>query len=168
MVNRQRIATNPIYIAGLSLILLIRLDQMRGVLSEIMIGGESMPNTTPKIENLMKVSLNIVTGNPTVDDASGTPFEFIYGIGPSGITPFEKALFGKTVGNRIQFDLASTDFCEMVGHLALPIRKQTGMIAPVSLEVTITDVNRAQDREVVKAMAAGGSCSDCGCGCGGH
>ena len=127
-----------------------------------------MSNPAPKIENLMKVSLNIATGNPPVDDASGTPFEFIYGIGPSGITPFEKALFGKTVGNRIQFDLAATGFCETVGHLEIPLRNQTGMTGPAFLDVTVTDITRAQDREVIKAMAAGGSCSDCGCGCGGH
>jgi hypothetical protein len=134
----------------------------------MMIGGNMSTNPTPMIENLMKVSLNMVIGNPPAEDDSGTPFVFIYGTGPSGITPFEKALVGKTVGDRIQFDLAPTDVCETVGHLELPFRRQTGMTAPVSLKVTITDVIRAQDREVVKAMAAGGSCSDCGCGCGSH
>jgi hypothetical protein len=132
-----------------------------------MIGG-FMPNPTPIIENLMKVSLRMATGNPPVESDAATPFEFIYGTGPSGITPFEKALFGKTVGDRIQFDLAATGFCETVGHLMFPLRKQTGMTDPASLEVTITDITRARDREVVKAMAAGGSCSDCGCGCGNH
>ena len=127
-----------------------------------------MPTPTRMVENLMKVTLNIVTGNPPGDDDSGTPFVFVYGTGPSGITPFEKALFGKALGDRIQFDLATTDFCETVGHLEFPLRKQTGMTDPVFLEVTITDIIRAQDREVVKAMAAGGSCSDCGCGWGNH
>ena len=116
----------------------------------------------------MKVSLNIHTTDASVDEDTGTPFEFIYGVGPSGITPFEKALFGKGVGNRIKFDVAPSAFRETVGHLELPLREQSGIMAPVSLHVTITDVVRAHDRDVIIAMAAGGSCSDCGCGCGGH
>lgn len=127
-----------------------------------------MPSTTHTVENLMKVSLNIHTTDTSVDEDTGTPFEFIYGVGPSGITPFEKALFGKGIGDRIKFDIAPTQYCESVGHLGLPLHEKSGIMAPVSLHVTITDVVRAQDRDVIKAMAAGGSCSDCGCGCGGH
>ncbi len=127
-----------------------------------------MPESTHTIENLMKVCLSIVTGSASADNDPGTPFTFIYGVGPSGISPFEKALFGKGVGDRIRLDMAPTDYCETVGHLELPLGEPTGIISPVSLQVTITDVTRAPDREVVKAMAAGGSCSDCGCGCGGH
>lgn len=127
-----------------------------------------MPNPSQAVENLMKVSLTIQTGDTVTDDEPGIPFEFIYGVGPAGITPFEKALFGKGFGDRIEFDIAPSDYCETVGHLQLPLRDQAGIRAPVSLRVTITGVVRAQDREVIKAMAAGGSCSDCGCGCGGH
>ena len=127
-----------------------------------------MPSTSQKIENLMKVSLNLQTGNGSTEGDTGSPFEFIFGVGPSGITPFEKALFDKRVGDRIQLDIAPTDFCQTVGHLELPLREQTGILAPVCLQATVTGVVRAQDREVVKAMASGGSCSDCGCGCGGH
>lgn len=120
------------------------------------------------IENLMKVTLNLKTAGPSPADGRVLPFEFIYGVGPSGIAPFEKALFGKGVGDQIQIDLPSDAFCETVGHLELPLREQTGITAPAALQVTVVDVIKAQDREVVKAMAAGGSCSDCGCECGGH
>lgn len=127
-----------------------------------------MPNPAHTVDNLMKVSVNIHAGNASAGDGTGNPFEFIYGIGPSGITPFEKELFGKRVGDRVEFALSPTDYRETVGHLEPPLRQQAGIIAPASLQVTITGVVRATDREVVKAMAAGGSCSDCGCGCGGH
>lgn len=123
---------------------------------------------TPTIEYLMKVSLTVKSDDSNPDDNRGTPFEFIYGIGSTGITPFEKALFGKTVGERVQFKIPATEYCEIVGHLELPLREQTGIMAPVSLQVTIDRIAKAQDHEVVKAMASGGSCSDCGCGCGGH
>jgi len=127
-----------------------------------------MPEQPQTIENLMKVTLNILTSEPSAANDNGRPFVFIYGIGPSGITPFEKALHGKGVGDQIKLDVTPGAFCETVGHLELPLRKPSGIMVPISLNVTVIDVKRAQDLEVVKAMAAGGSCSDCGCGCGGH
>lgn len=127
-----------------------------------------MPEQPQTIENLMKVTLRITFAGQAPGQDGGALFEFIYGIGPSGITPFEKALFGKGVGDRIQVDAAPGLFCETVGHLELPLREQSGIMAPVELRATVVEVTRADDREVVKAMAAGGSCSDCGCGCGGH
>ena len=123
-----------------------------------------MPAQPPTIENLMKVSLTLTTG----EDEPAAPFNFIYGVGSQGITPFEKALFGKRVGDRIQLDLSPTDFCETIGHLELPLLKQTGIMQPISLTVAINAIDKATDQEVVRAMAAGGSCDDCGCGCGGH
>jgi hypothetical protein len=128
----------------------------------------TMSEPAQTIQNMMKVSLKIQTDSASAGDDTGKPFTFIYGIGPSGITPFEKAIFGKGVGDTIQFDLTPENHCATIGHLELPLREQTGIMAPVCMRVTITGVVRAQDREVVKAMAAGGSCSDCGCGCGGH
>ncbi|MDX2455288.1 hypothetical protein [Desulfosarcina sp.] len=127
-----------------------------------------MPEQPQTIENLMKVTLNIHTADPSVADESRAPFVFIYGVGPSGITPFEKALHGKGVGDRVRLDVPPSALCETIGHLELPLNKPSGIMAPVSIEVTVVDVVRAQDREVVKAMATGGSCSDCGCGCNGH
>jgi hypothetical protein len=127
-----------------------------------------MSNATQTVDNLMKVSVDIRIDSTSPDDAAGAPFSFIYGVGPTGITPFEKALYGKGVGDKVEFDLTPADYCETIGHLQAPLREQTGITSPGSMQVTITDVVRAQDREVVNAMAAGGSCSDCGCGCGGH
>lgn len=126
-----------------------------------------MPEHPPTIENLVKVTLNIKNAESSADD-DGRPFEFIYGVGPSGITPFEKALFGKGVGDRIKLHMVPSTLCETVGHLEIPVGEQTGMMAPVSLEVTVIDLVRAQDREVIKALATVGNCGDCGCGCGGQ
>jgi hypothetical protein len=127
-----------------------------------------MIQENPTIENLMKVTLNIQTADPSAADDGSEPFVFIYGVGPSGITPFEKALFGKGVGDRIKLNVAPNAFCETIGHLGLPLPKPSGIMAPVSFQAPVVDVVKAEDREVVKAMAAGGNCSDCGCGCGGH
>lgn len=127
-----------------------------------------MPEQPQTIENLMKVTLNIDVTDLSVARDRLAPFVFIYGVGASGITPFEKALYGKGVGDRIRLDVHPSTICETIGHLELPLNKPSGIMAPVSLEVTVVDVVRAQDREVVKAMADGGNCSDCGCGCGNH
>ncbi|BBO80114.1 hypothetical protein [Desulfosarcina ovata] len=127
-----------------------------------------MQSTPVRIENLMKVRLNIKTADAEHHDVVGTPFTFIYGVGLEGITPFEKALFGKSIGDRIHMEIPATAHCETLGHLELPIGEQTGILAPRTLEITVTDISRPADREVVKAMAGGSSCSDCGCGCGAH
>ncbi len=123
-----------------------------------------MTTHSQTIDNLMKVSLKLETAGQTAT----VPFEFIYGLGVDGVTPFEKALFGKTLGDEVSFDLSPGDFCSTMGHLELPFVKQTGILKPVSFRVTIDAIAKATDHEVVKAMAAGGSCGDCGCGCSGH
>lgn len=113
----------------------------------------------------MKVSLNIRTEKQQDNSAS---FEFIYGVGSDGVTPFEKALFGKGAGDQLQFDGASFNANVTLGHLAMPLCEQTGIASPAQMHVTVLNVAKALDREVVKAMASGGSCGDCDCGCGGH
>jgi hypothetical protein len=127
-----------------------------------------MPADTQKIENLMKVSLSINIAKSEPAAAADVPFVFIYGVGPDGITPFEKALFGKVAGDRIDFSDIAGNFSEALGHLKSALCEQTGIASANSLQVTVTGVVKAPDREVVKAMATGGGCSDCGCGCGGH
>jgi hypothetical protein len=125
----------------------------------------TMKDNRQTIDNLMKVSLKIQT-----DTASeGAVFEFIYGTGSSGITPFEKSLHGKSAGDQVELSLDPADGCEAIGHLIVPLREQTGITPPALLKITIGDVSKADDREIVRAMASGGGCGgDCDCGCGGH
>ncbi|WP_319525039.1 hypothetical protein [uncultured Desulfosarcina sp.] len=127
-----------------------------------------MPHTKPTIDNLMKVSLNISTDRETKTNDRAAVFEFVYGVGTEGITPFEKALFGKSVGDHVRLDIGPAGYRETVGHLEAPLFKQIGIATATCLEASVAGIAKARDHEVVKAMAAGGSCSDCGCGCGGH
>lgn len=129
-----------------------------------------MPDSISSIDNLAKVSLTIQENTPETNDAKKSSFTFIYGASPFGITPFEKALYGKQVGDQIDFELETTNSCETIGHLEKPLREQTGIHAPTCLHVIVADISRAEDREVISAMAGGGSCGggDCDCGCGGH
>lgn len=127
-----------------------------------------MPDTKPTIENLMKVTLDITADGKTKTNGQTAVFEFIYGVGAEGITPFEKTLFGKSVGDHVRMDIGPDDYHETVGHLELPLREQIGIATATCLQATVAGITKPEDREVVKAMASGGSCSDCGCGCGGH
>lgn len=128
-----------------------------------------MPTSpAPTVENLMSVSLLLKPEGAAPDENPGSPFEFIYGVGPAGVTPFEKALFGKRVGDRVRIDTSLEGFSESVGHLESPLRQQAGIAPAAFLQATVTAIARARDRDVIKAMAAGGSCDACGCGCGGH
>ena len=127
-----------------------------------------MPDTKPTIENLMKVTLDITADGETRTNDQAAVFEFIYGVGAGGITPFEKALFGKSVGDRVRLEIGPADYRETVGHLELPLFEQIGIAKATCLAATVAGIARADDREVVKAMASSGSCGDCGCGCGGH
>ncbi|BBO74067.1 hypothetical protein DSCW_14840 [Desulfosarcina widdelii] len=127
-----------------------------------------MTRTKPTIENLTKVSLNITAEGKTTPNDQAAVFEFIYGVGADGITPFEKVLFGKSVGDHVRMDIGPAGYRETVGHLELPLFEQIGIATATCLMATVTGITKPEDREVVKAMASGGSCSDCGCGCGGH
>lgn len=122
-----------------------------------------MQNSAPTIDSLMKVHLTIKR-----DGMDDVPFAFIYGVGSDGLTPFEKALFGKCVGDSLRMEIPARDHCAILGHLESPLGEQAGIRKPGTLQITVTDVSRAADREVVQAMASGGGCSDCGCGCGAH
>ncbi len=118
-----------------------------------------------RIDNLMKVSVTIHTDV----SVEGAAFEFVYGTGSAGITPFEKSLYGKGVGDRVEVTLDPTDGCDTIGHLVQPLREQTGITPPASLRICVADVARADNREIIRALASGGSCGgDCDCGCGGH
>jgi len=127
-----------------------------------------MPDTTPTIENLMKVTLDITADGEKGTNDQTAVFEFIYGVGAEGITPFEKALFGKSVGDRVRLEIGPADYRETVGHLELPLFEQIGIAKATCLKTTVAGIAKPEDREVVKAMASPGSCSECGCGCGGH
>ena len=120
------------------------------------------------VDHLMKVSLTIEVDDAARAEQKTVPFEFIFGVGAGGVTPFEKALFGKCIGDSIRMEIGPAEWRSTVGHLELPLREQTGIGQPAGMAVTVTDIIAAQDREVVKAMASGGSCGDCDCGCGGH
>jgi hypothetical protein len=127
-----------------------------------------------KIENLKKITLSIQAGTSqgTLDLTPKHPeIEFIFGLGPAGMSPFEYELADKTEGESILLHLKKEAFYSFFEHLNPPLMDLFDNRDDVYLKVDIDAVKPAENREIVKTMAEiaahGGAGCDCGCGCGG-
>jgi hypothetical protein len=129
---------------------------------------------TARIENLKKVTLLLSVGGARGNsDVTGSPvaFAFIYGVASEGLCPFESALYEKAVDERLELTVSAAEAQEFFGHLLLPLRQVLDLpIMPHTLElqVEVTAVNDADNREIVQSLAkAGSGCGggSCGCGC---
>ena len=126
-----------------------------------------------KVENLKKITLSIQAGTSpdTLDLAPNYPkIEFIFGLGPEGMTPFEYKLADRAEGDSVLLHLKKEDFYSFFEHLNPPLMDLFDGRNEVYLKVNIEAVTPAENREIVKAMAAmathAGAGCDCGCGCG--
>jgi hypothetical protein len=93
-------------------------------------------------------------------------FEFIFGIGPSGITPFEYELAEKSEGQEILIEVKRDNLAIFFEHLHPPITHLDNDTQLIFLKINIQKIAPAGHREVVKALAevtAHGH--GCGCGC---
>jgi hypothetical protein len=127
-----------------------------------------------RVENLKKITLSIQAGTSqdTMDLTSKYPnIEFIFGLGPEGMTPFEYELVDKAEGESVLLHLKKEDFYSFFEHLKPPLTDLFDGRDDIYLKVNIDAVTTAENREIVKAMAGmaahGGAGCDCGCGCGG-
>ncbi|MGD8991506.1 MAG: hypothetical protein PVI00_08640 [Desulfobacterales bacterium] len=124
-----------------------------------------------KVENLKKVNLLLEAGK-AADRMDLTPkaleFEFIFGIGPDGMCPFEYELVNKTEGDIVLLHLKKEDLPLLLGHLQLPLQSLLEENDLSCLKATIAKIEQPDSKEMVKALAeltfhAGDS--GCGCGC---
>ncbi len=124
-----------------------------------------------KVENLKKIALKLEAGrSPQNMDLSldKSDFEFIFGIGPSGISPFEYELVDKTEGQAVLIEIKKEDISNFFEHLHPPIIPIDDDIEVLFLKIVIQKIAAVDHREVVKALAditAHGHGCDCGCGC---
>jgi len=126
-----------------------------------------------KVENLKKITLTLQAGTSpdTMDLMPKYPqFEFIFGLGPEGMSPFEYELVDKTEGEEVLLHLQKQMFYPFFEHLNPPIWDLFDGSNDIYLKAKIAAVLTPDNREVVKAMAEmtarGGSGCDCGGGCG--
>ncbi|NIP23047.1 MAG: hypothetical protein GWO38_04310, partial [Phycisphaerae bacterium] len=73
-----------------------------------------------KVENLKKVTLRVEAGK-TAELMDLIPkaleFEFIFGIGPAGMCPFEYQLVNKNEGEMVLLHLKKEEIQPFLGHL---------------------------------------------------
>lgn len=127
-----------------------------------------------KIKNLKKIKLSWQAGT-SQDTMNLTPkypgFEFIFGLGSGGMTPFEYELVDMVEGQSVLIHLKKEGIHHFFEHLSPPLLDLFDVRIDVYLKVRIEAVTPAENREIIKAMADmaahGGTGCDCGCGCGG-
>jgi hypothetical protein len=124
-----------------------------------------------KVENLKKITLKLEAGTSpqNMDLRLDKPeFEFIFGIGISGISPFEYELVDKTEGQEVLIEIKKENISNFFEHLPPPIIPLDDDIEGFFLKIIIQQIAPVDHREIVKALAdltAHGHGCDCGCGC---
>jgi len=126
-----------------------------------------------KIEKLSKIFLSVKAGTiPDASDLSPEPikFDFIFGLGTAGLTPFEYELSDKSEGDELALQIREEDIPQIFEHLRIPLPSLADSGASYHLKIRIDSISNASASEVVKAMAELAGCGghDCGCGCGGQ
>jgi hypothetical protein len=122
---------------------------------------------TEKIEVLKKIILSVEAGTaPDSMDLTPQPsqFEFIYGLGTSGLTPFEIQLADKTVGEEVQLHMSREDIPQVFQHLVFFPLNLPEHADSFYLKLKIKSVLQADQREVIKALAEIANCEDHCCG----
>lgn len=124
------------------------------------------------VEPLKKVTLSVTPGNAPDGSGPAGPtqkVEFIFGVGPRGLAPFEYELAGMKPGDKLTIPVVREKAGEVFCYLQPLFCGMTAHHECLYLNIGITDVTDAQHREVIRALAGAAACgSDCGCGCGGH
>jgi len=134
-----------------------------------------MATENTKIDSLKKICLTVEAGNtPGKLNLTTGPekFEFIFGLGSNGITPFEYELANKAPGEQFQFNVRHQEFSQFFEHFTQPIRNIIGRCdCDLFMQGLVDKVSTPSNREIIKAMAEGTSgCEDgcCGDGCCSH
>jgi hypothetical protein len=124
-----------------------------------------------KVENLSKVTLQLKAGT-TADRMDLIPtaleFEFIFGIGPGGMCPFEYQLANRAAGEEIVIQLKKEELYLQFEHLRPPIMNLFEKYDALHLKIKILKIEKPENTEIIKALSEMTShhhdC-DCGCGC---
>jgi len=122
-------------------------------------------------DNLKKIRLSVKAGTTSSEmNLTIKPdfYDFIFGTGKNGLTPFEYQLAGKKKGDILPVQINKKMIPDFFEHIKLPLPMFLAPSDNFYLEIQINEISLPQDTEIIKTMAEiGGSCGcDCGCGCG--
>jgi len=122
-----------------------------------------------KIGNLTKVTLGIEAGASSDDNSprqEAFSFEFIFGLGTAGLTPFECELADKAEGDEIFLNLKQAHLRNTFEHICFPLHQLSGQTDNFSLKARVLKVIPAENREVIKALAQMAACDHGAGACG--
>jgi hypothetical protein len=114
-----------------------------------------------------KISLSYeVVARPDAADVTFGPytFEFVYGIGPEGLSMLERELADKQVGETIIVHQQPGHLSDLFGHLALPYLGLEHGTDSCYLKVKVVKIIPADQKEVIRAMADLAQCGNTCCG----
>ena len=126
-----------------------------------------MNENKEKIGHLKKVHLSLETGrSPDSMDLTPTPlrFEFIFGLGTEGLTPFEYELTERAAGETFVLSVSKEHIPILFGHLAclLPVLPEES--EPFYMKIGLLKMSFVDQREVIRSMAETIGCGDHCCG----
>ena len=123
-----------------------------------------------KVDNLTKVTLRLeagTTGDHMDLTAADPEYEFIFGIGPAGMCPFEYELVHKAVGEDLAIQVKREASGALFEHLHPPVMNLFEEYDTVYLKIKIIKIEQPENVEIIKALselAAHHHGCDCGCG----
>lgn len=107
-------------------------------------------------------------------EGASTPIELaiIYGIGPGGLSDFERAIGGLELHESLELEIESGRLRSYMGSIYGTLCHHLDLTGPAAVHVLnfeLIAINTPEPKEVVTAMAQlqkyGCGGSDCGCGC---
>jgi hypothetical protein len=126
-----------------------------------------MNENRQEIGPLKKITLELEAGTgPDKTDLTTEPipFEFIFGAGSQGLSPFEFQLAYKEEGDDLSLQIKVEELPGFFQHLFIPSLAIPESINSFYLSVKIVKVSEAEPKEVIKAMAEAAACGDHCCG----
>ena len=127
-----------------------------------------MDEKDEKVGNLKKVAVLLEAGTrPETMDLTREPipYDFVYGVGTHGLSPFEFELADKGEGDEMVIPVRTEEMANFFCHHFMPQLEIPEGVGAFYLRTLIAEVSAADQREVIKAMA---EAATCGTGCCGH
>jgi hypothetical protein len=127
-----------------------------------------MDKKDKKVGNLKKVAvlLEAGTGSEAMDlTREPITYDFVYGVGVHGLSPFEFELADKGEGDEMVIPVHTEEMADFFCHHFIPQLTIPEGLGKIYLRTRIAGVSAAEPMEIVKAMAEAAAC---GSGCCGH
>lgn len=110
-----------------------------------------------KVRLLIQAGTSLQSGDLTSGAADMT---FVFGVGSSGLTPFEAQLADRPSGDQLDLQLPADGLHAFFGHIFPPFNRLVEPHGTIFLHVQIDEITQAEPREVVKALAEVANCGD--------